>query len=115
MRRVRLDSGELITDFQKSSKWDVFTWVKLLELRHALALLEDGRLRRALEGDGRGLLEDVLCRGLRLGEDVEVEVRLEQVREAAPVVHYLVKLDVDGSALSVIQGGRGRVLRRDEV
>ena len=84
-------------------------------LYYALALLEDGRLRRALEGDGRGLLEDVLRRGLRLGEDVEVEVRLEEVREAAPVVHYLVKLNVDGSALPVVQGRRGRVLRRDEL
>ena len=83
----------------------------MLELRHALALLENGRLRRALEGDGRGLLEDVLCRGLRLGEDVEVEVGLEEVREAAAVVHDLVKFDVNGSALPVIRGRRCRILQ----
>ena len=73
-----------------------------------LALLEDGCLGGALEGDGGGLVEDVLGRRLRVGEDVQVEVGREEVPEAetAPVLlHDLVKRDVDGPALTVVRGG----------
>ena len=72
---------------------------------YARAHLQDGRLGRAVEGDGRGGAKLVRGRGLRLGQDVEVQVRLEEVGEASLAFGKLFEFEVEWSALSVTRGG----------